>query len=123
MRFVLLAIFCVILSCNTKEQNLDISVSGKVSNESGEGVSNVEIYISRGKIGHYAATRYSDYKTIRTNSKGEFHYIVEDDGYVYRICCGLPSDYKVVTPSCKKIDHSIINGRTNHNTINFTLKK
>lgn len=123
MRFALLAVFCVILGCSSKEQNLDISVSGRVSNELGEGVSNVEIRISRGKIGNYAATIYSDYKTIRTNNKGEFHYVVENDGYVYQICCGLPSDYKLVTPSCKKIDHRIINGHTTPNIINFTLKK
>ncbi|ATA72921.1 hypothetical protein CGC49_06305 [Capnocytophaga sp. H4358] len=123
MRFFLLAICCAILGCSSKEQDLRIYVSGKVSNESGEGISNVKIQILRGKIGHYAATRYSNYETIHTNHKGEFNYTIQNDTYVYKICCELPSGYESVTPSCKEIDHSIVNGGTIFNVISFKLVK
>lgn len=106
-----------------EKQNLDINVTGRVMNESGLGISNVEIYIRRGNIGHYIATSYSDYEIITTTVNGNYKYTVKNDTYVYQICCELPSGYSSVTPKCKQVDHTIINSHKVPNVINFELKK
>lgn len=105
-----------------EKQNLDIYVSGKVTNKNGAGISNVNIYFQRGKIGNYAATVYSNYETVTTDNNGNYQYTVKNDTYVYKICCGIPSGYISSTPGCKEIDHSIIDSHTTPNVINFTLK-
>lgn len=123
--FLLLIAVISLYSCRGEgeKQNLDISVSGKVMNEKGIGVSDVTIYIQRGKIGNYAATVYSNYETIKSDINGNYKYIVKNDTYVYKICCELPSGYVLVTPGCKEVDHSIIDSHTIPNIINFELKK
>ncbi|HRP90221.1 MAG TPA: hypothetical protein PKX92_09285 [Edaphocola sp.] len=123
--FLLLIAAISLYSCRREgmKQNLDISVSGKVMNESGTGVSNVTIYIKRGKIGNYAATVYSNYEMIKSDINGNYEYTVKNDTYVYKICCELPSGYVSVTPGCKEVDHSVIDSHTIPNIINFVLKK
>ena len=108
-------------SKNDEKQNLDINVTGKVTNQNNVGVENVTIYITRGKTGNYAATVYGQYETVITNSAGNYNYIVKNDTYNYKICCGIPAGYSIVGESCTKVNQSIINSQTIPNNINFTL--
>ena len=111
------------LNCrNEEKQNLDISVSGKVTNQNGTAVPNVKVHAYRGKIGKYGPTIYSDYEFVTTDSNGNYKYTVKNDTYRYKICCEVPSGYTTVTPGCKEVDHSIIDSHTVPNVINFTLK-
>ncbi|WHF52096.1 hypothetical protein QGN23_02185 [Chryseobacterium gotjawalense] len=103
------------------KQNLDIHVSGKVSNDKGVGISNVKIYFQRGKWGNYAPPIYTTFETVTTDNNGNYQYTIKNDSYVYKICCELPSGYNSVTPRCKDIDYSVIHSHTIPNVINFTL--
>ena len=108
-------------SRNNEKQNLDINVSGKVTNQNNIGVGNVSIYVNRGNIGNFAATIYDQYETVVTNSAGDYSYLVKNDNYKYKICCGIPSGYSIVGESCIEVDQSIVNSRTVPNNINFKL--
>ena len=82
------------ISCEKKEeQNLDINVVGRVTNQNDVGIENVTIFIQRGKTGNYSATVFEQYQTITTNSYGIYNYLVKNDGYNYKVCCGIPSGY------------------------------
>src|SRR5690606_17599883 len=121
--FMFVLFLFTFLNCrNEEKQNLDISVSGKVTNQNGTAVPNVKVHAYRGKIGNYAPTIYSDYEFVTTDSNGNYKYTVKNDTYMYKICCEVPSGYTTVTPGCKEVDHSIIDSHTVPNVINFTLK-
>ena len=105
MRQKLASLFVIILlsfiSCHKEEeQNLDISVTGRVVNQSNVGVGNVTIYIQRGKPGNYSPTNYVQYQTVTTNASGNYNYLVQDDSYPYQICCDIPAGYSSVDQSC-----------------------
>jgi len=111
------------LNCsgNDEKQNLDINVTGKVTNQNNVGVGNVTIYVQRGKIGNYAATVYEQYETVITNSSGNYSYLVKNDTYKYKICCGVPTGYSIVGESCTEVNQSILNSQPVPNNINFKL--
>lgn len=110
-------------SCQSDDgQNIDITVRGKVTNENNEGVPNATLYIQRGKLNDsYGPTYYSQYTTVTTKSAGNYQYLVKDDKYSYKICCGVPSGYTSVEELCKYVDHTIKNSQTVPNIINFKL--
>ena len=110
-------------SKNDEKQNLDINVTGKVTNQNNVGIENVTIYIQRGKTGNYAATIYEQYQTVITNSTGNYSYSVKNDTYNYKICCGIPTGYSIVGESCTNVNQSIINSQTVPNNINFKLNQ
>ena len=120
---MLLVIATLSLNCsvNDEKQNLDINVTGKVTNQNNVGVANVTIYVQRGKIGIYAATIYEQYETVITNSSGNYSYLVQNDTYNYKICCGVPTGYSIVGESCLEVNQSIVNSHTIPNNINFKL--
>lgn len=120
MLFVI-ATLCLNCSGNDEQQNLDINVTGKVTNQNNAGVGNVTIYVQRGKIGNYAATVYEQYETVITNSSGNYSYLVKNDTYNYKICCGVPTGYSIVGESCTEVNQSIVNSHTVPNNINFKL--
>ncbi len=91
----------------------------KVTDQNNKGIANVTIYVQRGKTGNYAATVYEQYQTITTNTSGNYNYLVKNDTYNYKICCGIPTGYKIVGESCTPVNHSIINSQTVLNNINF----
>ena len=110
------------ISCEKKEeQNLDINVVGRVTNQNDVGIENVTIFIQRGKTGNYSATVFEQYQTITTNSYGIYNYLVKNDGYNYKVCCGIPSGYSMDGENCTNVNNSIINSNTILNTINFKL--
>ena len=122
---MLLAIITLNLNCSTngENQNLDINVIGKVTNQNNIGVGNVTIYIQRGPLNSsYGPTNYNNYETVKTNSDGNYQYLVKNDSYSYKLCCGIPTDYTSVDEFCKFVDHSIINSKTVPNIINFKLE-
>lgn len=127
MKKIVILLICVFLitllqNCrNDEKQNLDISVSGKVTNQNGTGIPNVKVHAWRGKIGNYAPTIYSDYEFVITDNNGYYSYTVKNDTYQYKICCEIPNGYTSVTPGCKEVDDSIIDSHTIPNVINFTL--
>ena len=112
-------------SCqNDDGQNLDINVTGKVTNQNNTGVGDVAIYIYRGDINYnYGPTHYHIYDTIKTNSSGDYQYLVKYDSYSYKICCGVPAGYTSVDEFCKFVNHNIKNSQTVPNIVNFKLTK
>lgn len=104
-------------------QNLDVEVSGTVTDQGGSPVKNVRIIIQRGVSGHFVGTVYDNYDTINTDYKGEYKYLVKDDQYNYNICCEAPLGYSNSGQSCVQVDQSITNSRTIPNIINFTLSR
>jgi hypothetical protein len=120
MLFIIATLF---LNCigNDEKQNLDINVTGNVTNQNNTGVGNVTIYVQRGKIGYYAATVYEQYATVITNSSGNYSYLVKNDTYKYKICCGVPIGYSIVGKSCIDVNQNIVNSHTVPNNINFKL--
>ena len=120
--FASISIFCT--SCrNEEKQNLDVSVSGKVSNQNKTGVTDVKILVTRGKTVTYFPAIYKSFDSLTTDKNGNYSYIVKDDGYEYKICCGIPSGYSSVSPNCTDVNKSITDSHTNPNIINFTLTK
>ena len=118
----LIAILSVKCSKNDNEkQNLDINVTGKVTNQNNVGILGVNIYIERGKSGNFVGPNYTTYETLTTNADGNYSYLVKNDTYTYKICCGIPSGYTISGDNCKAVDHSIINSQTVPNNINFKL--
>lgn len=113
------------LNCSTSDekQNLDINVTGKVTNQNNVGVEGVTIFVLRGKSGGFVATQYSTYETLITNSNGNYSYVVKDDNFRYQICCGIPTGYTISGSNCTAVDHSIINSHTIPNKIDFELIK
>jgi len=108
------------MSCY-KPQNLDIAVNGQVSDQNNKGVANVTIYINRGKSESIWPVSYDKYDSVFTNSAGKYSYLITDYKYRYEVCCKIPSQYSGVDQFCKKVDQSIIDGKTIPNTINFKL--
>lgn len=119
----IIAILSINCSINDEKQNLDINVTGKVTNQNNVGIGNVTIFIQRGKTGNYAATVYEQYQTVITNSSGNYNYVVKNDTYNYKICCGIPAGYSIIGESCSKVNQSIINSQTIPNHINFKLNQ
>ena len=117
----LIATLSLNCSGNDEKQNLDINVTGKITNQNNVGIGNVTIYVQRGKTGNYAATVYAQYETVITNSSGNYSYLIKNDFYNYKICCGVPTGYSIVGESCTKVNHNIINSHTVPNNINFKL--
>jgi hypothetical protein len=67
--FSLLIIAILTLNCTSNEkQNLDISVTGKVTNQNNVGIPGVSIYVQRGLPGYYVATSYENYEILTTDS-------------------------------------------------------
>ncbi|MCK8143438.1 carboxypeptidase-like regulatory domain-containing protein [Flavobacterium sp. I-SCBP12n] len=122
---ILFIVATLSLNCSSdnEKQNLDINVSGRVTNESNVGVGNVTIYIQRGKIGNYTATVYEQYETVLTNSSGNYSYLVKNETFQYKICCGIPTGYSIVGQSCTDVNQSIVNNQTVPNNINFKLSQ
>jgi hypothetical protein len=91
-------------SCQKDDErkNLDITVTGRVTNQNDVGVGDVTIYIQRGD--------------------GNYHYIVKNDNHSYKLCCGIPQGYTSVDEFCKFVNHNIINSQTVPNIINFKLE-
>ena len=121
---ILFAIAILSLNCskNDEKQNLDINVTGRVTNQNNIGVADVTIYIQRGALNsNYGPTNYNNYETVKTNSSGNYQYLVKNDSYSYKLCCGIPTGYTNVDEFCKFVDHSIINSHTVPNIINFKL--
>lgn len=114
-----------LISCQKDdEQNLDITVTGKVTNQSNVGVGDVTIYIQRGALNsNYGPTNYISYETVKTNSSGNYQYLVKNDKHSYKLCCGIPSGYTSVDEFCKFVNHSIVNSKTVPNIINFKLEQ
>ncbi|MFV8333681.1 carboxypeptidase-like regulatory domain-containing protein [Flavobacterium sp. GSP14] len=89
----LLLLFVIINLCFTscqkdEEQNLDITITGKVTNQNNIGVGDVTIYIQRGALNsNYGPTNYNNYETVKTNSNGDYQYLVKNDSYSYKLCC------------------------------------
>jgi hypothetical protein len=122
--FSLLIIAILTLNCTSNEkQNLDISVTGKVTNQNNVGIPGVSIYVQRGLPGYYVATSYENYEILTTDSSGNYSYIVKNDNYSYRICCGTPSGYTIVGNWMVDVDQSIINSHTVPNVINFRFTR
>ena len=122
--FSLLIIAILTLNCTSNEkQNLDISVTGKVTNQNNVGIPGVSIYVKRGLPGYYVATSYENYEILTTDSSGNYSYIVKNDNYSYRICCGTPSGYTIVGNWMVDVDQSIINSHTVPNVINFRFTR
>lgn len=121
--FLFMTSLALLIGCrgDGDKQNLDINVSGKVTNQNGTGIPNVKVHAWRGKIGNYGPTIYSDYEFVITDNNGNYSYTVKNDTYIYKICCEVPSGYTSVTPGCKEVDHSIIDSHTIPNVINFIL--
>ena len=117
----LLATFSVSCSTSDDEQNLDINVYGKVTNEYDVGIANVTIYIQRGKYGGYVATNFQNYDTVVTNAAGTYSYVIKEYGYNYRLCCGIPTGYTIVEENCKDVNANIIDSKTQPNYIDFKL--
>jgi hypothetical protein len=120
--FIIMSL-CFISCQNDDEQNLDISVIGKVTDQNNNGIADVSIYVQRGRTGNYVATVYNQYVTLTTNSSGNYSYLVKDDTYNYKICCDIPSGYTINSESCKAVNHSIISSQTVPNIINFQLNQ
>jgi hypothetical protein len=122
-KVILIFVVTITLSCskNEEKQNLDINVTGKVTNQNNTCVGDVTIYIQRWKTGNYVATVYEQYQTVITNSSGNYSYLVKNDTYNYKICCGIPTGYSIVGESCTNVNQSIINSQTVTNNINFKL--
>lgn len=120
---LLFVIATLSLNCsgNDEKQNLEINVTGKVTNQNNVGVGNVTIYVQRGKTGNYVATAYTQYETVITNSSGNYSYLVKNDTYNYKICCGVPTGYLIVGESCTEVNQNIVNSHTVPNNINFKL--
>ena len=105
------------------DQNLDIYVTGKVTDQNDIGVGDVSIFIQRGgNHSNYGPTSYNNYETIKTNLNGDYRYIVKNDNYSYKLCCGIPPGYTSVDEFCKFVNHNIINSHTIPNIINFQLQ-
>lgn len=120
----LLIIAILTINCTPNEkQNLDISVTGKVTNQNNMGIPGVSIYVQRGLPGYYVATSYENYEILTTDSSGNYSYIVKNDNYSYRICCGTPSGYTIVGNWMVDVDQSIINSHTVPNVINFRFTR
>ncbi|MBC7555512.1 MAG: hypothetical protein H7195_00960 [Chryseobacterium sp.] len=120
--FLSVLIYCV--SCrNEEKQNLDVNVSGNVAKQNGVSISDVKILITRGKTISYFPAIYKAFDSLNTEKNGNYSYIVKDDGYEYKICCGVPQGYSSVSPNCKDVDKSIVNSHTIPNIINFTVTK
>lgn len=84
----------------------------------------VSIFIQRGPLNaNYGPTNYSNYEVVKTNSNGTYQYLVKDDRHSYKLCCGIPTGYTTVDEFCKNVNHSITNGQTMPNIINFKLKE
>ncbi len=106
-----------------EQKNLDITVTGRVTNQNDVGVGDVTIYIQRGALNsNYGPTNYISYETVKTNSNGNYHYIVKNDNHSYKLCCGIPQGYTSVDEFCKFVNHNIINSQTVPNIINFKLE-
>jgi hypothetical protein len=120
-----IAITWSLTSCqNDDDQNLDINVTGKVINQNNIGVGDVTIYIQRGDLNsNYGPTNYNNYETIKTNSNGDYQYLVKNDRYSYKLCCEIPVGYTSVDEFCKFVNHTIINSQTVPNNINFKLEE
>ena len=120
---ILFFVTSLVANCSKSDdkQNFDIIVTGKVTNQNNTGIGNVTIYVERGQTGNFAATVYQQYETVVTNSSGSYSYIVKNDNYNYRICCGIPTGYSIVGESCTQVNQSIINSQTVPNNINFKL--
>lgn len=112
---------CFNCSGNDEKQNLDINVTGKVTNQNNVGVGNVTIYVQRGKTGNYAATVFQQYEIVTTNSSGNYSYLVKNDTYNYKICCEIPIGSSIIGESCTEVNQSIVNSHTVPNNINFKL--
>ncbi len=121
-RILLLFVITILtINCspNDEKQNLDISVTGKVTNQRNIGIAGVSIYVQRGLPGNYVATNYNNYEILTTDSSGNYSYLVKNDTYCYRICCGTPAGYTIVGDWIVDVDQSIINSHTIPNVINF----
>jgi hypothetical protein len=122
--FSLLIIAILTLNCTSNEkQNLDISVTGKVTNQNNVGIPGVSIYVQRGLPGYYVATSYENYEILTTDSSGNYSYIVKNDNYSYRICCGTPAGYTIVGEWIVEVNQNIIDSHTVPNVINFRLTR
>ena len=122
--FSLLLITILTINCTPNEkQNLDVSVTGKVTNQNNVGIAGVSIYVQRGLPGYYVATSYVNYETLTTDSSGNYSYTVKNDNYNYRICCGTPAGYTIVGNWIVEVDQSIINSHTVPNVINFRFTR
>lgn len=121
LMLTIISILFLNCSINDEKQNLDINVTGKVVNQNDFGMEGVKIYVQRGKVGYYAATNFETYEILTTNASGNYNYIVKNDTYVYRICCGVPTGYIIVGDGIKNVNHNITNGQTIQNVINFKL--
>ncbi|SFH76981.1 hypothetical protein [Halpernia frigidisoli] len=122
--FIFASIFIFCTSCRTEEkQNLDVNVSGNVAKQNSVSISDVKILITRGKSITYFPAIYKAFDSLTTDKNGNYSYIVKDDGYEYKVCCGVPQGYSSVSPNCKDVNKSIVNSHTVPNIINFTVTK
>jgi hypothetical protein len=120
---MLLVIATLSLNCSTDHegQNLDISVTGKVTNQNNVGIIGISIYVYRGRSGNFVGPVYELYETLTTNSNGNYSYLVKNDTYTYEICCGIPFGYFISGDNCQSVNHNIIDSHTIPNIINFRL--
>lgn len=121
----LLTIATLFVNCGTniEQQNLDIYVTGRVINQNNYGIPGINVYVQRGKWGNYVGPSYENYEILTTNASGNYNYTVKNDTYVYRICCGVPPGYTLIGEGCKDVNHSIFEGHTLPNNINFKLNQ
>ena len=120
---VILVLALLSLQCSKpmEKQNLDISITGKVTNQNNVGIAGVTVYIQRGPVDtNYGPSYYNNYATTTTNSSGNYSYLITSYDYEYEVCCGVPTGYTGVDP-CKQVDKTITNSHTVPNVINFKL--
>lgn len=107
---------------NNSKQNLDIYVSGRVTNGYETGIANVTINIMQG--GGYYGPSSTLQATILTDRNGYYSYIIKNDNYGHDICCVLPNGYDVInSDSCKMVNTNIIDSKRVPNVINFILRQ
>jgi hypothetical protein len=132
-RQILVMLFCLALCACSKvpPPSQDIPVSGRVSDEEGNGVGAVMLYIDYGNrpgnggLFPMGGNDYGDYDdSITTNSNGQYSYLLDyEKGDAKRICCKLPSSFSSVNRECSEVNLYIDNAAVVPQVVNFVLKK
>ena len=117
--FLLMA--CITLISCYKPQNRDISVSGRVLDQSNRGVANVTILINRGVRESMWPVGYKKFDSLFTNLEGKYSYLITDYKFYYEVCCKIPAQYSTVDFFCKEVDKTIIDAKPVPNVIDFKL--
>ena len=126
---MLIGMFICLLSCGKKEDvrlDLNIPISGNVYDTSiDKGVGGVMIFFGR-RPAYYGIGNgpvYANYDSLRTDSAGNYHFIVKlEQSMDYSVCCGVPPGYSGgVYTDCRPVAWRMENGKMVPLQIDFLL--